>query len=84
MKMTKNSAINIIVIIVTMERLRKVVMTIIFCHQNTKNQHLAMKFCPNSAQTMNTQIVIKNIKITLDYGDINKNVKYQQKIQTKL
>jgi hypothetical protein len=62
-----------------MERLRKVVTIHIFCQQGIKNQPLATKINLNSAkfchQNLLVKIVTKNIKKSLVYGDIIKNVK---------
>jgi hypothetical protein len=35
---------------------------------------IAIKFCQNSAPNLFVKIVIKNIRIILDYGNIKKNV----------
>ena len=71
MKICRNPASNIIVKSVTMERLRKVVMTITICQQNIKRQWVSMKFCPNSAlKIIRVKIVKNNLKIVLDYGNI--------------
>jgi hypothetical protein len=74
MKICRNPASNITVKLVTMERVRKAVMTIIICQQNIKRQWVSMKICPNSALTLYVKIAINNIRITRGYGDIAKNV----------
>ena len=69
---------NFIVNIVTMERLKKVVMKIIARAKDTKStfwQQMATKLCQNYApKYMSAKIVKKYLKTELDYGDIKRNV----------
>jgi hypothetical protein len=74
MKICHNPASNIIVKLVTMERVRKAVTMTTICQQNIKGQWVSMKICPNSALTLYVKIAKNNIRITLGYGDIAKNV----------
>ena len=78
----QNYAQNFIVKNVTMVRHEKVVSTIICCLQNTKNMQmetfwilLETILCKNYAiLNLHVVIVIRNLRIVLDYGNIKRNV----------
>jgi hypothetical protein len=79
-------ATSFIVIFVTMEHLKKVVLKIIVKAKNTKTtfcQQIATKTTKimlNYAQlNISVKNVTKNLKIDLDYGDTKKNVKILKK-----
>jgi hypothetical protein len=75
-KFCQNSALSFIVKIVTMVRLRKVVIQHISLLGSIFWQHLATKFCQNSAHpNIRVKNATKNLVIVLGYGNIKKNVK---------
>ena len=76
-------ATNFIVMCVTMEHLKKVVLKIIVKAKNTKQhffQQMTTKIMLNYArQNISVKNVTKNLKIDLGYGDTKKNVQMLKK-----